>query len=141
MSTHPERGSATLEAVIAAPAFLLFVGLIIIAGRVALAGQAVDAAADEAARTASIARTATAAKDTARTAATDTLADQGLRCTTTTVAVDVRGFATPVGTPATASATVTCTLSWADVSVPGLPGTTTITGTATSPIDTYRART
>jgi len=54
----PERGSAALEAAIGLPAFLLFVGLIIFAGRVAIATQAVDSAATQAARTASIARTA-----------------------------------------------------------------------------------
>ena len=35
-NTHWERGSATIEAVIGVPAFLLFVLLIIAAGRIAL---------------------------------------------------------------------------------------------------------
>ena len=42
---RPERGSAALEAAIGLPAFMLFVALIILAGRVAIATQAVDSAA------------------------------------------------------------------------------------------------
>ena len=141
MTTRAERGSAALEAAIGLPAFLLFVGLIIIAGRVAVAGQAVDAVATEAARTASIARTEIAAAATARDAATASLTTQGLRCTTTTVRVDTRGFRAPVGTPAAVTATITCAVPLGDIAIPGLPGTTTVTGTATSPIDTYRGRT
>ena len=58
-----ERGSATIEAVIGVPAFLLFVLLIIAAGRIALARQAVEASAAEAARSASISRTQAPSQD------------------------------------------------------------------------------
>src|SRR3546814_8172222 len=51
-----ERGSASLELVILAPALLLILSVIIFAGRVAIAGQSVQQAAEEAARTASLAR-------------------------------------------------------------------------------------
>lgn len=47
-SKRNERGSAALEAVIAIPAFLLFVALVIAAGRIAMARQGVQAAAAEA---------------------------------------------------------------------------------------------
>ena len=57
-----QQGSATIEAVIGVPAFLLFVLLIIAAGRIALARQAVEASAAEAARSASISRTQHQAK-------------------------------------------------------------------------------
>ena len=141
MATRSERGSAALEAAIGLPAFVLFLGLIIVAGRVAVAGQAVDAVATEAARTASIARTETVATRTARDAATASLTTQGLRCATSTVHVDTRGFRAPVGTPAAVTATITCAVPLRDIAIPGLPGTTTVTGTAISPIDTYRGRT
>ena len=45
-----ERGSAVIEAVIAIPAILLFVALVIAAGRIAMARQGVQTAAAEAAR-------------------------------------------------------------------------------------------
>ena len=136
----PERGSAALEAAIGLPAFLLFVGLIIFAGRVAIATQAVDSAATQAARTASIARTATDAGATARSTATSSLTSQRVNCVSTTVTVDTAGFAAPVGTPATVTATVRCVVNLADLAVPGVPGTRTVTATASSPVDTYRER-
>ena len=135
-----DRGSATIEAVIVAPAFLLFVGLIIGAGRVAIAHQSVEAAAAEAARTASVARTAGQARADATSSAEHTLVNQGLQCATLTVAVDTTGFATPVGTPARVTATVVCVVSLADLSVPGMPGTLRVEATVGSPLDTYRGR-
>ena len=134
------RGSATIEAVIVAPAFLLFVGLIIGAGRVALAHQSVEAAAAQAARTASVARTAGQARADATSTAQNTLANQGLHCATLTVTVDTTGFYTPMGTPARVTATVVCVVTLADLSVPGMPGTLRVEATAGSPLDTYRGR-
>ena len=137
---RPERGSAALEAAIGLPAFMLFVALIILAGRVAIATQAVDSAATASARTASIARTAGDANASARSAAAASLADQNLRCVSTTVTLDTTGFSAPLGTPATVIATVRCVVNLADLALPGVPGTRTVTATATSPVDTFRER-
>lgn len=117
-----ERGSAVIEAVIAVPAFMLFVLLIIFAGRLAVAGQAVEAAASEAARAASISRTRQQADSDATAGAAASLRNQGLRCVAQQVAVDTTGFATPVGTPATVSATVTCLVDLSDLAIPGPAG-------------------
>ncbi len=132
-------GSSVVEVVILAPALGLFLALIIAGGRVALAHQAVEASAAEAARAASIARTQGRAGADARTAATSSLASQSTRCVSTSVSVDTSGFATPVGTPASVSATVTCQVDLAGL-LPGLPGSMTITATMRSPLDTYRER-
>lgn len=135
-----DRGSASIEAAVGLPAFLLFVALIIGAGRVAIARQGVEAAAAEAARSASIERTQAGATHAADGAAAATLANQHLPCVTTQISVDTSGFAVPVGTPATVTATVTCVVNLADISVPGLPGTLSISATMGSPLDTYRGR-
>ena len=135
-----ERGSAALEAAIGLPAFMLFVALVILGGRLAIAAQAVDSAAAQAARTASIARTAGDADANARTAAAYSLADQNLQCVSTTVTLDTTGFSAPVGTAATVTATVRCVVNLADLALPGVPGTRTVTATATSPVDTFRER-
>jgi Flp pilus assembly protein TadG len=135
-----DRGSAVIEAAIGVPAFMLFVALIIGAGRVAITHQSVLAAAAEAARSASIERTQTAANQAATQAAAAALANQKLQCVSTQVTLDTTGFASPVGTPATVTATVTCVVNLSDVAVPGLPGALTITETMSSPIDTYRER-
>ena len=134
-----ERGSASLELVILAPALLLVLAALVFGGRLALAQQAVTAAAADAARAASIQRTPTAAVAAARTAATAGLAAQGLTCTTITVHVDTAGFAAPVGVPAAVVASVDCALNLADLSAP-LPGSKRISSTMTSPIDTWRER-
>ena len=135
-----ERGSAVIETVIGVPAFLLFVGLIIFAGRMAIAHQTVEAAANSAARSASISRTQAEAEGAASASASSTLASQGLTCASTAVSVDTTGFAAPVGTPAQVTATVTCEVDLADLSVPGVPGSKTVTATMRSAIDTYRER-
>lgn len=138
--TRGDRGSAAIEAVIGVPAFLLFVGLIIFAGRVAVAHQAVESAASAAARSASIARTQQAAATDAQSAAAGSLTDQDVHCVTQRVEVDAAGFGAPVGTPAAVTATVSCVVDLADLAVPGVPGTRTVTATMSSPIDTYRER-
>lgn len=137
---QPDRGSSSLEFVIIGPAFLLVLGLLIFAGRVAVAQQTVHAAAADAARAASIARTSGTARADARSAANDTLTSKNLRCSSTNVSVNTSGFRTAVGTSATVSATVACTVYLSDLSVPGVPGSNTVTATVTSPLDTYRTR-
>ena len=135
-----ERGSAAVEAAVGVPAFLLFVGLIIFAGRMALAHNAIDAAAAEAARTASIARDSGEASAEARAAAMSTLRNQNVHCRSSNVHVDTSGFAAPLGTGAHVTASVTCLVNLSDLSVPGVPGAKRVRSTATSPIDTYRGR-
>jgi Flp pilus assembly protein TadG len=135
-----ERGSAAIETAIGVPAFLLFIALIIGAGRVAIARQSVEAAAAEGARSASIARTQSAADINAATSAVATLANQQLHCAVTQVVADTSEFAKPVGTSATVRVTVTCVVNLSDVAIPGLPGALRITETMSSPLDTYRGR-
>ena len=135
-----ERGSTTLELVVWAPGLLLIVALLTVAGRVNGANAAVEQAAAQAARTASIARTASAAQSAALAREQATLAGQGLQCTGTTVTVDTSGFTALPGQPATITATVRCPVRLADLAVPGLPGTRTVTHTAASSLDTFRER-
>lgn len=134
-----DEGSTVVEVVILAPALALFLGLIVAGGRLAVAHQAVEAAAAQAARAASIARTQDEALTAAQSAATSALGAQGLNCVASEVSVDVAGFATPVGTPASVGATVTCRVSLADT-LPGLPGSLGVTSTVRSALDTYRER-
>lgn len=138
--TSRERGSASIEAAVGVPAFLLFLALILGAGRIAIARQAVEAAASEAARSASIERSRGAAETAAAAAARSTLANQGLSCQSTRVEADTSGFTVPAGTPATVSVAITCVVDLSDLVVPGLPGTLEIREQVASPLDTYRGR-
>lgn len=122
------------------PVLVVLVGLLVVAGRVALAGTSVEQVADEAARSASMARTATGARRAAEDGAERALAEQSLRCSRVDVALDVGGFAVPVGVPAQVRATVTCVVALSDLALPGFPGSRTVTATAVSPLDTYRER-
>jgi len=135
-----DRGAVTLEFVVVAPALLALLGLLVMAGRVAIASNSVESAADEAARSASISRTASGARAEAEDGARRSLAEQGLQCSSVEVDVDTAGFAVPVGLPAQVHATVTCVVRLSDLALPGFPGSRTVTATAVSPLDTYRER-
>lgn len=134
-----ERGSAAIELVLLVPALMLLLLFAVAGGRVAIAHGSVQQAAADAARAASIARTAGAAQTTAVAAARATLSNQGLTCASMTVTLDTSGFATPVGTPASVAATVTCTVELSELGLPGLPDRV-VSATVTSPLDVFRGR-
>lgn len=135
-----DRGSASVEVAVIAPAIIALLGLMIAFGRVTDADGAVDAAAHAAARAASLERDATNAQSQARAAAEDSLSGDGVTCQTTDVAVDTSGYSLDVGQAATVTATISCTARLSDIGLPGLPGAKTLTASFTSPIDTYRGR-
>ena len=140
MKRRNERGSAAVEAVAGAAAFAAFCGLVAFAGQIAVAHQGVQAAASDAARAASIARTAGTAQRDAEAAARQGLGNHGLVCAATAVAIDVSGFAVPVGQPAWVSATVRCDVSSANLGLPIDLGTVHVEETMRSALDTYRSR-
>lgn len=140
MSEAGERGSATVELAIIAPALLALIGLVIVAGRIQVAASAVEQAASAAARAASIARDARSAQAQASLAARGSLASQGIACEPATTSVDTGGFAVPVGQSAIVTARVGCRVALADLAVPGMPGSRTVAAEVTSPIDRFRAR-
>ena len=99
MNLRDERGSASIEAVIAGPAVVLLILLVVFGGRVALTHQSVQAVAADAARAASLARTQAEARTSAQAAVQAGL-DQQLPCASHTFDLDLDGFTTPPGTPA-----------------------------------------
>ena len=133
-------GSITLELTILAPAVLALLGLVIVAGRIEIAGGAVEQASAAAAREASLARSPEAARQAAIQAARDNLNGQDLHCAELVVVIDTAGFAVPVGSPAYVSARVSCTVELGDISVPGTPGSRTLTAETQSTLDRYRSR-
>ncbi len=134
-----DDGSAALELVILAPVLLALLALVIAAGRVSVAQGSVDAAARDAARQASIALTPRAAEEAGRESARAALREDGLDCIPV-VAVDTSQFAIPPGQPATVTASVSCSVPLANLALPGLPGSTRLTASFTSPLDIYRSR-
>ncbi|MFD6757362.1 TadE family protein [Micromonospora gifhornensis] len=139
-AARSDRGSASVELAVVAPAVLALIAALFIGGRVNLARQSIEAAAFDAARTASLARDASTAQAEATAAANSTLDAQGLSCSSLTVTISTQGFAVPVGEPATVTATLTCQATFADVALPGMPGSAPLTASFTSPLDQYRSR-
>jgi len=135
-----ERGSTTLEVVIVLPATLLLLGLIIMAGRLALAQQAIQAVAYDTARAASISRTAAEARTDAATMTAYSFAANSLTCSSHSLQLDTSGFAAQVGDTAAVSSTVTCRVPLGDLSLPGVPGSVQLDATASSPLDPYREK-
>ncbi|WP_327071862.1 TadE/TadG family type IV pilus assembly protein [Kitasatospora sp. NBC_01302] len=136
-----DRGALSLEAAILFPVLLALLLLVVAVGRSHLADNSVSDAAREAARAASLERDPTAARTAGTQAAQAALQDQGQHCSALQIDVPTTGFATALGTPASVTVTVRCTVDLSDLTLPGMPGTTTVTGVFTSPIDPYRART
>ncbi|WP_052462307.1 hypothetical protein [Nigerium massiliense] len=123
------------------PALVLFIGLVVGGARIWWAQACVQSMADSAARQASISRTAAEAAGTAESLVRRDAVASGLGCGRgLTVTVDTSGFAVPVGRPAAVGARVTCTVTLADLFVPGMPGSFTADASARSTLDRYRGR-
>jgi Flp pilus assembly protein TadG len=130
-----DRGNDGVELAIAAPVLLVLALLLLILNRAVTARMDVNAVADAAARAASLQRDPASAQAAAEQTAAANLGDGRTTCTPLVVVVDTSEFA-PGGQVAV---TVSCTVSYTDLAGGlSLPGTTTISGQATSPVDVYR---
>lgn len=139
-AARAERGAASVELVILVPVLVVMLGLLVAGGRLWFARATVVEASQSAARAASLARSSGEARDAGHRAANRILSTDGLRCAGDSVAVDTGAFGVPVGTPATITASVTCRVPFADLSLPGMPGSITVRSTSAAALDTYRAR-
>lgn len=136
-----ERGTAaSVEAVVILPALLLFVGLLLSFARLVLADQHINAAAATAARAAALERTVPAAERAADQALSLALAERDIACRSMGTVVDAAGVARALGESATVSVSVTCAVELSDISLPGIPGTVSVTATRDAPVDPLRGR-
>ncbi|MDA8285866.1 MAG: pilus assembly protein [Actinomycetota bacterium] len=132
-----ESGSVATELVLLTPLLILMLLFVVALGRTVSARMQVDGAAAQGARAASIARDPTTATAMAQQAATSALGSDHVTCGDLTVTTDTADFA-PGGQ---VEVTVTCTVDLADLLGLRLPASQTLSSTATSVIDTYRAAT
>jgi Flp pilus assembly protein TadG len=135
-----QRGSASVELTLIVPALVLMLGLIVAGGRVWFARTTVNEAAHSAARAASLAGSAAEAATVGRSAGNHSLSTGGLRCSSSSVTVNVGAFGVPVGTPGTITAAARCRVAFADLLLRGLPGSIELTAAGASALDTYRSR-
>lgn len=134
-----ERGlSAAVETALIVPLLVLLVGLLVGTGRAWHTRGIVAGSAAAAARAASLERSGVSADLVARQTAAAGLRD--VRCLATDIHIDTSGFATPVGTPAVVTVTVSCRVGMGDVLVPGWPETIELSASATSSLDRFRER-
>jgi Flp pilus assembly protein TadG len=129
-----DRGSAAVEMVLLTPLLMLFLLLIVAAGRLVQARMEVDSAAEQAARAASLARDPASAAAAATATAQSALASQDVTCDPMRVSPDLSDFI-PGGQ---VTVQVSCTVSLAGLAMLHLGGGETLTSTFTSPIDVYR---
>ncbi|WP_331773242.1 pilus assembly protein (plasmid) [Embleya sp. NBC_00888] len=134
LRARPDAGSITAELTVLLPLLVMILLLVVAAGR--LAGNRIEVkdAAHQAARAASLARDPVTARTRAESTARSALASAGLSCSKVGVSVDVSSFA-PGGV---ARVTVRCAVDLADVTAFGLPGSRTLSATASSAVDTHR---
>ena len=131
-------GSASVEAAIGAVALIALLTFGLAVGRLTAAEAAVTEAAHAAARLGSALRDPAAARGQATTEAKGVLARQGIACADLVVTVDVPPA--PAGQASAATARVRCAVRWADLALPGLPGSHDVSAVFTSSIDRYRER-
>jgi Flp pilus assembly protein TadG len=129
-----DQGSAAVEMVLLTPLLMLFLFLIVAAGRLVQARLEVDSAAQQAARAASLARDPASAADDATATAQSALASQHITCDPLSVTPDLSDF-TPGGE---VTVQVSCTVSLAGLAQLHIGGAETLTSTFASPIDIYR---
>jgi Flp pilus assembly protein TadG len=136
-----DGGSIALETAVLAISVTLILGAFLtVVGRSNVADGQVDGAAKAAARAASLTRDQAAAQDAGQRAAAAELDEAGVPCRSWALSVDASGLSRPAGQAATVTATVTCTVSFGDLLVPGVPGARTLKATYSSVVDQFRAR-
>ena len=129
-----ERGSAAAELVLVTPFLFLLLLFAVAAGRLVQGKLDVDSAAQQAARAASEARTPAAASAQAQQVAQAALAGQSVTCDPAVITPELGDF-TPGGE---VTVTVSCTVHLSGLGLLRIPGSETITASASSPIDVYR---
>jgi len=130
-----QGGAVTAEAVLIAPVLvMLLVFVAVVVHRGVDARLRLDDAAHQAARAASLQRSPAAASSAAQATATSALAHAGLVCRD--AAVTTTTSASP---GSTVVVSVRCTVDFGQALVLGVPGSRTLSATASEVIDTYRS--
>ena len=119
------------------PILLLFLLLVVGMGRLASTRADVDGAARDAARAASIERDKGHALTAAQNAASASLSDRGIQCQSLNTSLGSDTNFTPGGFVVV---NVDCTVSLAETVLTRLPGSKTLTGHSTAPLDKYRGQ-
>ena len=130
-----DRGSLTVELVVLTPVVLVVVLTSLVFGRIVEARQQVVEAARAGAEAAAVLPTVGTAQWVGSINAVINLIGRTHTCAHASITVDTSHFV-PGGS---VTAHVSCLVLLSDVGFPGLPGSTTVTASATAPLDPYRS--
>jgi Flp pilus assembly protein TadG len=131
---HDERGSAATELTLLVPVLILLVLFVVFCGRLADARLRVNDAAHQAARAATLARTSNQASHDAHATAQAALSHDSVRCQNLGVSAQLAG----PKPGSTVTVTVTCDIGLSDLTMLGVPGSTTAESTQSSVVDQWR---
>jgi Flp pilus assembly protein TadG len=131
-----ERGSATAEMTLLTPLLIIVLLFIVFCGRLADSKLRLEDAAHQAARAASLARTVAGAQDDAQETAQAALADAGVACQRLAVTVETAGLLPG----STVTVDIRCDVGLSDLALLDVPGSTTLSASYASPVDTYRGQ-
>jgi Flp pilus assembly protein TadG len=130
-----DTGSLTVELVVLTPVVLLVVLLSLVFGRLAEARQQVVEASRAGAEAAAVLPTVGTAQWVGSINSVINLIGRTHTCANVSISIDTSHFV-PGGY---VTAHVTCVVLLSDIGFPGLPGSTTVTASATAPLDPYRS--
>lgn len=137
MSIRDDRGlSPAIEAVVIVPVIILLIGVMTAGFRLWQGRADINQVANAAARAASQARSTTEARQRIATV----VSTNPLPCDDPVVTSHLADFATPIGAAGQVSVTITCRVTFADLLVPGMPGSQQVSGSGSAPLDPYRKR-
>jgi len=128
-AARPDRGSMAVEVVILTPVLVAFILLVVAFGRYVTARGDVEAVARDAVRAASLERTSGQARAAANAAVAAGLGRGGCSPAALTGAFVAGG---------TITVEVECAVPLADLGLVGVPGSVTVTGSSSAPLDVYR---
>jgi len=131
---HDDRGSLTVELVLLSPILVVVALTLVVFGRLSEARQQVVEASRAGAEAAATASTAVAGRSASATSAVANLVGRTHTCAHVEVSTDTSHFA--AGGYVTVH--VACDVVLSDLAVPGVPGSTVVSASATAPIDPYR---
>lgn len=129
-----EEASATVELVVLAPLLVAFLGFVVLLGRLAQAEGQLSDAVRAGAQAGVIASGPLQAAAAARAAVLGSLSGGEHRCNAARVEVDTSSFV-PGGELVVA---VSCSVSFAGLLAPGVPGSRTIHAQLSAPVEEYR---
>jgi Flp pilus assembly protein TadG len=136
MTRRDDRGSAVVELVALIPIYMMFIVAVVFVGKLNNSSANIEEAARSAARTISIDRDPEGAVEKAHDVARRMAHEGSAFCTQMTFQAPIQ--APTAAEPGEVTVTITCQVNLQEATLIHLPGTRTMTATATEVIDMFR---